>query len=980
MADYSGDLKYRITVDGAEASQAKLSKLGASFKSVASTVALSVAAMVSFRKAIEFAGEAMANYENAIQAIRQINAALESTGRAAEFTSKELADMASELQTLSNYGDEDILQGVTLQLLRFDAIGRDIFPRAQKLVIDLAESMGGVENAARTLGISLADPALGLTRLRRIGVAFNSQQEEQIKNFIETGKTAEAQAVLMSALEERFGGLALASVSATTQMKNAWGDYLESVGSSLSFFDGVKRGITAMLLNVAGAHDVTSKSAQLAALETQEAWGEATINIGNIIADISTEVVAVIDGVIKAFDFAGKAIPNAIGLAMDGTYLVVANAMNSIVDLIVSPIEYLFNDIDAVYAKITGKSLGITNAFDAVRIDVTGVRADISSSADDISVLWENVKKFYRTWGDVAEGIATGKFSNVDEQIKLLREGIDAQRKAIEQGLTGIDVPVPKVKKSIKGVGVNVDTTGVDNYYSTVMALNNTASQQIMDKYNEMRVALGEYLRANTESQEEYQNKLRLGQAEIAKAETAELAAEKERQMSMVESFVNSVINLNASEADAIAKKYADMRTTAAAYYADGLMSQQAFSEAITQINQAELDAITNLEAKRLDLRIQTLGSLRGFEDEFYHARITQIDSETEKLREAGLAEIEIEAWKQQQIAELEEEIRIKKEKSISEFESFVIQSNENVMMSLESTMAHSLATLISGTSSALDVWRSLWANVAQSVIAEISKIIVKALFANALLKALGIATGNIGAFFGIGTGAMTQSQGFIGPVNQADFDPFAILYAIDNNANQTTSALDDLNNTIMNLSLSPRIMIGQPAIENTLEPNIFVSAPDAPTVNVDVNPILSFHPEFMPQISLNPQIQNYIDMPQIVNNIAMPEIINRFQMPNITIPQQQSIDLSPLAHILDSIMLARQERTDIQSYGVTEMMTNTVIRQERDNSALDSLSERIDKLATAIENNKPQVYTQVIEGVPLNNAVRRAAVMANEL
>ncbi|HPV59414.1 MAG TPA: hypothetical protein PKZ23_07550, partial [Rectinema sp.] len=135
--------------------------------------------------------------------------------------------------------------------------------------------------------------------------------------------------------------------------------------------------------------------------------------------------------------------------------------------------------------------------------------------------------------------------------------------------------------------------------------------------------------------------------------------------------------------------------------------------------------------------------------------------------------------------------------------------------------------------------------------------------------------------------------------VNQADFDPFAIRSAIDNNTNQTTSALDELNNTIMNYSI---------------------------------------------------------------------------------IPQQQSIDLSPLAHLLDSIMLARQERTDLQSYGVTEMMTNTVIRQERDNRALDSLSERIEKLATAIENNKPQIYTQVIEGVPFHNAIRRAAAVANEL
>ena len=895
MADYSGELKYRVTVDGAEASQAKLNGLGASFKSIASTVAASVAAMVSFRNAIEFATDAISNYENAIQATRQLDATLVSTGRAAEFTSQELSDMASELQRLSNFGDEDILQGVTLQLLRFDAIGRDIFPRAQQLVIDLAESMGGVENAARTLGISLADPTLGLTRLRRIGVAFNSTQEAQIKNFVETGKVAEAQAVLMSALEDRFGGLALASVSATTQMKNAWGDYLESVGSSLSFFDGVKRGITAMLVSVAGEHDVTSKSAQLAALKTQKAWGEATINIGNIVADISTGVVAVIHGVIKAFDFAGKAIPKALKLAMDGAYLVVASSMNSIVDLIVAPIEALFNGIDAVYAKITGKSLGITNAFDAVRFDVNDIRADISSSADDLSVLWEDVKEFYRTWGDVASGIATGKFSNVDEQIKLLHEGIDAQRKAIEQGLTGIDVP--DLDFGDISAGVNVDTTEVENYYSTVMALNNTASQQIMDKYNKMRAALDEYLRANTESQEEYQNKLRLGLAEIAKAETRELMAEREKQLSDLREFVDAVSGLNASEIDVIKRKYAEMRTEAEGFYSEGLISEQAYQSALAQIRQAEGEEIKSFERQRLDFRVQTLAGIEGLESSYMAERLKQIELETEKLREAGLTEIEIEAWKQQQIAELEEDVRTKKEESLSEYERYVLGSNKRIMDSLEDSLANSLADMLSGTKSALDVWKSFWANIAQAIIAEISKIIVKALFANVLLKSLGIATGNIAAFFrsipgwiGIGTGAI---------ISDDDIFAIPICSAIDNNTNQITSALDELNNTIMNYSI---------------------------------------------------------------------------------IPQQQSIDLSPLAHLLDSIMLARQERTDLQSYRVTEMMTNTVIRQERDNRALDSLSERIEKLATAIENNKPQIYTQVIEGVPFHNAIRRAAAVANEL
>jgi hypothetical protein len=398
------------------------------------------------------------------------------------------------------------------------------------------------------------------------------------------------------------------------------------------------------------------------------------------------------------------------------------------------------------------------------------------------------------------------------------------------------------------------------------------------------------------------------------------------------------------------------------------LISEQAYQSALAQIRQAEGEEIKSFERQRLDFRVQTLAGIAGLESSYMAERLKQIELETEKLREAGLTEIEIEAWKQQQIAELEEDVRTKKEESLSEYERYVLGSNKRIMDSLEDSLANSLADMLSGTKSALDVWKSLWANIAQDIIAEISKIIVKALFANKLLESLGIATGNIAAFFrglgkkvGIGTGEI---------ISDDDIFAIPICSAIDNNTNQTTSALDELNNTIMNLSLSPRIVIGQPA-------------PDAPTVNVDVNPILSFSPEFMPQISLNPQIQNYIDMPQIVNNITMPQIVNDIDVPainNSIIPQQQSIDLSPLAHLLDSIMLARQERTDLQSYGVTEMMTNTVIRQERDNRALDSLSERIEQLATAIENNKPQIYTQVIEGVPFHNAIRRAAALANEL
>jgi len=45
-----------------------------------------------------------------------------------------------------------------------------------------------------------------------------------------------------------------------------------------------------------------------------------------------------------------------------------------------------------------------------------------------------------------------------------------------------------------------------------------------------------------------------------------------------------------------------------------------------------------------------------------------------------------------------------------------------------------------------------------------------------------------------------------------------------------------------------------------------------------------------------------------------------------------------------------------------------------------NTLEARIDRLAQIVENNRPIVYTQVIEGIPFANAVDRAYVQRNAL
>ena len=240
MNDITQKLRLIFGVEGEEKANTQVKSLDKSIMGLAKNIGLAAIAYKAFTTALDIGKKSLRNYNEAIIAMRQVETTLRSTGQAVNWTTQELANMASELQHVSKFGDEEILKGATQSLLRFDGISKELFPRVQALTVDMAEGMGSLEGAAKTLGISLADPLLGMTRLRRAGVMFNETQQETIKRLVETGNKTEAQKYLLDALEKKYKGLALASATTTQQLKNAWGDYLETVGGSLSFFEGVK--------------------------------------------------------------------------------------------------------------------------------------------------------------------------------------------------------------------------------------------------------------------------------------------------------------------------------------------------------------------------------------------------------------------------------------------------------------------------------------------------------------------------------------------------------------------------------------------------------------------------------------------------------------------------------------------------------------------------------------------------------------------
>ena len=210
----------------AEASRAGLGAFGLSAVGVAGAVTGLVSV---FKQAINAAEEQR-------QALAALDQAIKTTGAAAGFTSDQLAKMATELQKTTLFGDEEILRGVSLQLLTFTNIAGEEFARAQKAALDLSTVLGtDLQSSAIQVGKALNDPITGLTALRKVGVSFTADQKELIRSLAETGHTAEAQRIILAELERQYGGQAEAMAAASNgakQLGNAWGDLLEVLGDS----------------------------------------------------------------------------------------------------------------------------------------------------------------------------------------------------------------------------------------------------------------------------------------------------------------------------------------------------------------------------------------------------------------------------------------------------------------------------------------------------------------------------------------------------------------------------------------------------------------------------------------------------------------------------------------------------------------------------------------------------------------------------
>jgi len=287
-------------------------------------------------------------FDEQAKAIAQVEAGLESTGEAAGFTSEQLQKMASDLQTKTLFGDEDILQNATAQLLTFTNIAGEQFAKTQIAVTNLATKSfrGDLKSASIQLGKALNDPVANLGALNRAGIQFSDDQKAVIKSLVETNRLADAQNLILKELETQFGGSAEAAAKAGAggfkQLQNALMDVSEEFGAIIvDGIDPLKDSLEAFTKVLSNTSKETKQSmvffGTIAAV-----LGPVLIIFGLLITAFATVKSFILVSLVPAFKMLIKVLANLTpqGRIISGIILAAGFIISHF-----EPLKKTFNDI-----------------------------------------------------------------------------------------------------------------------------------------------------------------------------------------------------------------------------------------------------------------------------------------------------------------------------------------------------------------------------------------------------------------------------------------------------------------------------------------------------------------------------------------------------------------------------------------------------------------------------------------------------------
>lgn len=239
MAGSSATLAIKVIADTKQA-QSELSGASTRMGKFQSTMGkLAVPAAIAGAAIIKFGSDAVSAARESEIATARLENVFKSMGDETGRSAKHAEDYAAALSRQIGVDDEVIMAGQA-KLATFSkvssktAIMAGIFDRATAAGADLAATgFGSIESNAVLLGKALQDPVKGMSALTRVGVTLTDSQKKQVEAFQKSGKTLEAQKIILGAVEKQVKGTAAATATSADKSKVAWGEFMESFGRVL---------------------------------------------------------------------------------------------------------------------------------------------------------------------------------------------------------------------------------------------------------------------------------------------------------------------------------------------------------------------------------------------------------------------------------------------------------------------------------------------------------------------------------------------------------------------------------------------------------------------------------------------------------------------------------------------------------------------------------------------------------------------------
>jgi hypothetical protein len=684
----------------------------------------------------------------------QLSAVLKSTGESAGFSAQELNRMADAMSGKSVFSSGEINEAQT-RLLSYTGVVGEQFPRAMQNVVDMAQRMGmDVKQSAETVGRALDIPSQGLTALSKQGFRFTEEQKKMVEQLERTGKTSEAQGIILKAMESSYSGAAEAA-------RGTLGGALKSLQNSLADLvtgkDGSLDGATGAVNNLA---DVMRSPHVVQAF-------------GGIVSAVAKIIEALSLGISKFFEFG------------QGLGLVLGKLVNEAAD----PIDKATGKIDALKDSIKDLQAIIASprGSDADKATAKGLLADTLRQIKDLDGMRQaltqsalvgpspTTQKVLPKPGAISgKGTAAGKTDDtlkrlLDQQLSELKRAMEDQRDLMAQRNAMLDFFNGQGLLSIKDYYTQQRTIADESVSAQVKSLNQQIDA-LRGYASNPATKAADRISAQTKINDLLSEQAKLQQQAAFDGTLSGLKqAQAQRELEDAIRDVNIQLMEIGGQAGAAAAARFDQQNAAVRK----MLEANGASGAVAGLDQLKASAVAQAEISRLQAQMAAITSdLQIQEERLNITRQVGASSELESLvklgevRQAAVAQLRTqlalyEAMKQgvgtpEQLQQIE---RMKL--SIEQLEAQMNPLEDRFSTLFEDSFSDAFADFIVGTKTASQAFSQF----ANSVISEMARMAAQSMAKNLFGAVSGSASSAGGGWIGALAGLFGGARADGGPV-----------------------------------------------------------------------------------------------------------------------------------------------------------------------------------------------------------------------